>query len=47
MVIEDNASRELELAIRLSKREFEEGQRRERREEEMLERAIALSMTHK
>ena len=41
----DAADRDLELAIRLSQREFEESQRRRRlREEEMLERAIALSM---
>ena len=41
----DAADRDLELAIRLSQREFEESQRRRRlREDEMLERAIALSM---
>ena len=44
-LLDDAADRDLELAMRLSQREFEESQRRRRlREEEMLERAIALSM---
>ena len=44
-LLDDAADRDLELAIRLSQREFEESQRRRRlREDEMLERAIALSM---
>ena len=39
--------RELELAIQISQKEFESQRKRQLKEDEMLERAIALSMNQK
>ena len=46
-LLASDADKELELAIRLSQREFESQRKRQLKEDEMLERAIALSMNQK
>ena len=47
LVSDADDDRELELAIQLSQKEFESQKKRQLKEDEMLERAIALSMNQK
>ena len=47
LVSDADDDRELELAIQISQKEFESQRKRQLKEDEMLERAIALSMNQK